>query len=158
MKNIPLINTSHVAIIDDEDYTLVTRFNWWLADCDGHLYAYTSCWGSKFSMHCLLMLFPLFPLVVRHIDDIGLHNFRSNLKVATQSENLQNATQRMGRKSIFPRGVFENKAYKNGVSRYTARIAIKRKFRNLGTYDTPQEASLVYEKVRETLFGNYNGA
>jgi hypothetical protein len=149
VKAIPLINGKDFAIIDDDDFNFLSRFRWY-SQSNGYKseYAWTIDLGGIF-MHDLLM-WPDPPLIVRHLDDIGLHNFRSNLKVATQAENLRAAV-RQPSPSGLPRGVIYNRKNRDG---YIARIWRNGRVKHIGTYCTPEAASAAYEEKRKELFGD----
>lgn len=81
--------------------------------------------------------------IVDHINGNKLDNRIENLQLITNRENLSRSKNR-----ILPTGV-----YKRSNNRYLACITINSKKINLGTYNTPEEASNAYEyKKLETLF------
>src|SRR5262245_35202767 len=92
MIEVPLTR-GKVALIDDADYELVSRFKWH-AQRGGYgntYYAVTNIrlpdgkW-TALRMHVLL----LGHKGIDHIDGDGLNNQRSNLRLATQSQNSAN--------------------------------------------------------------------
>lgn len=88
-------------------------------------------------------------LVTDHIDGDRLNNRRSNLRVATRSQNSQNCRMHV-----------INTAGQKGVSRtrngtYQARIVYQGRIRHLGTYATPEEAHEAYCKAAVELFGEF---
>jgi len=86
--------------------------------------------------------------LVDHIDGNPLNNCVENLRWATDSENNRNSGD-YRKVSMLPRGVH----LVNG--RFRARITYERKNYHLGMYDTPEEASEVYETTAEELYGEY---
>ena len=100
MKKIPLTK-GYVALVDDEDYELATSVRWTacesIVNIDGRqhvrgVYAVSKHkdeHGKIVSLHRMIMCPPPH-LVVDHIDGDGLNNTRSNLRVATYSENIAN--------------------------------------------------------------------
>ena len=145
LRLVPLTDGENFAIIDAEDFDFVSRFNW------NYVTGYAQCLSLNTYMHVLIMKIPAPPLVVRHLDDIGLHNFKSNLKVSTQSENISYATQGRPNKHGLPRGV----AFRHG--KYQVAIRVNRVYHYLGSFKTPEEASAVYEAKRKELFGGSTG-
>ena len=89
MKKIPL-SRGKFSLIDDEDYELVSKFNWNAQKHPYTFYAYTTVGDStkRISMHRLIMgLKKGDGLVVDHKDNDGLNNQRSNLQVVSASDN-----------------------------------------------------------------------
>lgn len=78
-----------------------------------------------------------YKLVVDHIDNDKLNNKLDNLQLITHRENLsKDSTNTSGYTGVFLR---PNK-------KFIARIWVNSKYINLGIYDTPQEASKVYQE------------
>lgn len=90
---------------------------------------------------------------VDHRDRNGINNQRENLRLATSSQNQQNAKLRIDNKSGY-RGVSFNKQY----GKWQAVIYINKERFHLGIFDTPELASLCYEEKARNAFGEfYNG-
>jgi hypothetical protein len=90
--SIPLSQGFH-ALIDDEDYDLVSSHKWYVKPGPRpHYasYALTSIDGRTIYMHRLLLGFPQ-GLCVDHANGDGLDNRRSNLRLATASQNAANS-------------------------------------------------------------------
>ena len=85
-----------------------------------------------------------------HIDGDSLNDRIVNLRDATVMQNAWNHHKRARRINL-PMGV--RLATKSG--RYQARIGYNKQQLHLGTYDTPQEAEMVYLAKRKELFGEY---
>jgi hypothetical protein len=86
-------------------------------------------------------------LNIDHIDTIKHHNFISNLRECTQSENNQNQT----KASIRSKSGFLGVSYDKRYNSYLARIEIDNKRFYLGSYKTPEEAHQVYLKAKQEL-------
>lgn len=88
--------------------------------------------------------FGMFPkFVVMHLDDNPLNNNLSNLKVDTHRENMSQARTK---KSGLPVGV----SFCKKTKKFISRIFINDKTIHLGYYNTPEEASQVYQnKLKE---------
>jgi hypothetical protein len=147
MKAIPLVNNRDLAIVDDEDFNFLSRFRWYLIETKYHSYAKTFDIGDVF-MHQLIMGLPLPPMVICHLDDIGLHNFKSNLKATTQSENIGSACDKKRRQYNLPRGVSRTLE-----GSYRVRITIDGVRLHLGTFRTLERAIKVYEEKQKELPG-----
>lgn len=92
---------------------------------------------------------PLLKKKVDHINGDRLNNCVDNLRWVTDRENRHNSKSTI-KKSGLPRGV---KLRKSG--RYYAFTEYDGKEYCLGTYDTPEEASEIYEVTAEELFGEF---
>jgi hypothetical protein len=94
-----------IALIDDEDYELVSAFTWCAHKMSNCFYA-TSRTSRKegkrklLYMHRLIMNAPK-GIEVDHINGNGLDNRRSNLRLCSHKENSQNKHRRIpGNKGI----------------------------------------------------------
>lgn len=89
-----------VAIIDEEDYWLVSQFKWRANPLrNDRFYARTRIpnGDKKMYMHCLIAGFP--PFHLDHINGDSLDNRRSNLRPATNSQNGANRPRTRNNKS-----------------------------------------------------------
>lgn len=87
MREIQLTK-GYVALVDDEDYDSLIKFKW-SAKVNKHtVYAYRSEKGKCIWMHrSILNIDNCNDLRGDHLDHNGLNNQRSNLRIATHSEN-----------------------------------------------------------------------
>ena len=98
MKEI-ILNSGAIALVDDEDYEMVSKYKWQESKAIRNGKYYTSyalgktCGSNKtrktISMHRLIMNTPPH-LVVDHINHNGLDNRKENLRNVTQGENQRN--------------------------------------------------------------------
>ena len=98
MKEI-ILNSGAIALVDDEDYEIVSQYKWQEAKAIRKGKYYTSyalgksCGSNKerktISMHRLIMNTPP-DLVVDHINHNGLDNRKENLRNVTHSQNQKN--------------------------------------------------------------------
>lgn len=89
-------------------------------------------------------------LVVDHLNGDRFDNRKANLRISTHTMNMANMKLRADNTTGF-RGVCPNKHRRKWV----AKIRVLGKRVNLGSYSTPQEASLVFEAAaaeRDKLF------
>jgi len=136
-----------VAIIDEEDFPLVSKYKWHASsNGGGKWYAATSSKKGRFRMHSLIMGFPG---EVDHADGNGLNNRKSNLRPCTRSQNNANKLKCVGGSSIF-KGVYlsRNKKWK-------AKIHVHRKTHYLGTFDTQEDAAQAYNVACFKFFGEF---
>ncbi len=92
---------------------------------------------------------------IDHINGNVLDNRLENLRNATSLLNNKNNKQRKPKKNGLPQGVSQRRP----SSRFTANIVHRSQARCLGTYDTAEEASAVYQNAKEILieFANLPG-
>lgn len=132
------------ALIDEDDCEFVSSFKWRLSDWG---YAYASG-GDKVKLLMHRMFLGLEKGDKRegdHINGDRLDNRRSNLRIATHSENCHN---RSGYGGELPfRGVSVAR-WKSGTVRYRAEIVVNNRTIHLGFFDTPDEAAEAYSRFR----------
>lgn len=88
MRTIKPTNRNAGILVDDEDYPVVSRLNWYISDTG---YAITDSPVKHLKMHKLLVG-PLAPRrVIDHIDRNKLNNQKDNLRVVSQSINSRNS-------------------------------------------------------------------
>jgi len=137
MKEIPLTHGG-VALIDDEDYELISQYKWFKHRGTTNLsyYAITTT-RPYIRMHKMLL-----PELeeIDHKDRDGLNNQRNNLREATRQQNASNYIMPQSENGSGYRGVKRTKS-----NRYEARISNGNGGQEyLGTFDTKEEAALAY--------------
>jgi hypothetical protein len=157
MKTVPLSGSKaagRVALVDDEDYYLVSQYRWHVQEDPGRSsgpYARTdlpsrgSGRGHIF-MHCLVAGHDR----PDHVDGDGLNNRRSNLRPASASQNNMNRRKRPVATSRYL-GVSWHPARR----KWAARIGIDGKVRTLGYFASEEEAAHAYDAAARNLFGAY---
>lgn len=146
------------TIVDADFYPLLSQFCWNISKG----YATTSFYfkGKKhtLSMQRLVMGFP--GLHVDHKNRNPLDNRKSNLRLATRSENMANQKRRNAEYSPY-RGVTMNNYGKFRVNgefmeiTYSARIRKENRRYQLGSYKTAEEAAKAYDRKAYELFGEF---
>ena len=149
MKRVPLVNSDLFALVDDEDFELVSSINWYLADNPGRShplrYAFSPVAGGF--MHRIL-LNPADGMVTDHIDHDGLNNQRSNLRALTPQENSVHRRMNSNNKSGF-RGVSLDEDGK-----WVACITHKQKYQYLGRFTSAEDAALAFDREAYRLRGD----
>lgn len=151
--SIPLTQ-GQVAIVDDADAPLVAQHHWWASRGAYSYYAVTKVRLSRgrwrlLGMHRFLMGDPP-GLQVDHVNHDGLDNRRSNLRIATQSQNKANSRRYRQNASGF-KGVYRRAHY----DRWSAQIAYGGRLRHLGYFNSPEEAARAYDTKARELFGAF---
>ncbi len=127
------------ALVDECDYDTVEAFTWSTSTCGGgKLYARGT--GNVY-MHRFLLDAP-YGVEVDHVDNDGLNNRRSNLRLATISMNRWNMIDRPGVSR------FKGVSMRNG--RWRARVSAHNKTYHIGLFKTEEAAARAYDvAVRE---------
>jgi hypothetical protein len=154
------LTQGQVTQVDNEDFEWLSIYSWqanlnpnYAGECK--FIARGRVKGKLTAMHRLIMSNVVGRKLTRwefvdHIDGHPLNNQRENLRLTTPAQSNMN------------RGLFStNTSGYKGVTRYSrynkwcAQTKIGGKHINLGYFDTPEEASAVYQKAVETIQGEY---
>lgn len=136
--------------MDDEDYEWLNEYKWHI---DAYGYAGAAIkinnkWVKKI-MHRLLINTPN-GMEIDHIDNNGLNNQKSNLRIVTHHQNIMNKSKRKNGSSIF-RGVGWCKA----ANKWQARISLNKKEHYIGIFKNEKDAAKAYNERAIELFGEY---
>jgi hypothetical protein len=136
------LTRGYVTVVDADDMHLVAGPKWY-ADVaqSGLVYAAAKIGGKRIRMHRLLIADGS-GLHVDHVDGDGLNNRRSNLRLVTHGENMQNKKRYANNTSGF-KGVSFNRA----SGKWIARIQQDKKSRFLGGFDSPEIAAIAYQRA-----------
>ena len=153
---IPIGRTGFVATIDDEDAGRIGQYKCWELVRTKRAGVFYACArqkkggvrGATIYMHRLVMSYAG-PLDVDHINGDGLDNRKSNLRIATRSQNLANNRGR-GAVSGF-KGV---RAHKDG-RHWSAQIGVNGKNKYLGWFTSPTAAASAYDSAAREAFGEF---
>lgn len=153
IKRIKIISPKygvHYALIDGEDFELVSKYKWCVSRHRNTFYAVCPGTTSRKAvlMHRLLLGFP--DGIIDHKDRNGLNNQKSNLRPCSYKENSGNCKMLTTNKSGY-RGV--RRVINTG--RYEAYITINNRFKCLGTFKLSQRAAMEYNKAAIVHFGEF---
>jgi hypothetical protein len=146
------ISRGYVALVSPEDFPTLSLYKWNSLQARNTVYAirweYVDGTRKCVYMHRQVMGEPA--SLVDHRDRDGLHNWRENLREATQVQNHANSGPRKGSasglKGVFPYGY---------GGRYRAMIAVNGKIIHLGCRDLPEDAARLYDAAAFHHFGEF---
>ena len=134
------------AIVDDEDFYFLSRFNWYYKKG----YATTTLKTFAGKSICISMHRLICPgksgMVIDHCDRNPLNNCKDNLRAVLPGVNSHNSTRKL------PKSGFVGVEIING-GRFRARIIIQGEVKELGTYATGEEASKAYNEAAHKYYG-----
>ena len=134
------------TIIDRSDYEDIGRFRWYALPAKKTFYAFRR--HGENGRSCLVgmhnQLIPHPTLDVDHKDLDGLNNRRSNLRLLTHAQNIQNSFRHSGRY----KGISQTR-----TGRWHASIRRHYEMRHLGTYATQEQAAIAYDLAAVEIFG-----
>lgn len=151
MKLIPLTR-GMFAKVDDADFDFLNQFSWCANSSKNKFTARGNVNGRDVYMHRLLMNFPKATVDHRNLDE--LDNQRSNLRVATYSQN--NANRRTSSSSACGyKGVYLHRSRFNQKQPWVATIQVNRERYHCGCYGTPEEAATAYGLYALAIHGEF---
>lgn len=158
MKTIK-ISKGYSVKVSDEDYEWLSKYKWYAQDYDkNHIYAVAKRkYDKNISMHRMILGLVDSNILTDHIDHDGLNNQRSNLRIATHSQNMWN-TKSLKNSSSKYLGVFkrisDTKRYGTRIS-YLVYICRDYKSKYLGTFKNEIRAAIAYDKSAIILHGEF---
>ena len=159
MKTVPL-SQGYFAIIDDQDFARVSRFKWYakvMRRKDGsvrNVYAAQNVRrdGERTTekLHRFIMGVTDPKIQIDHIDGTGTNCQRSNLRIATITENNRNVRLRVNSTTGLKGVTFHKQRGKFG-----AQIKGDGKHRYLGLFASKYAAALAYDEAALELHGDF---
>ena len=152
MKQIQLANNKGFALIDDEDFILISGYNLYLAERKPCFYVICAKQINKKTKHIYLhrlIMNAQRGQQIDHRDGNGLNCQKSNLRFCTQLQNTMNQRKTKGTSRY--KGVSWHKQTK----KWRAAIMLHRKQHHLGCFVDEIDAAKAYDKAARELFGEF---
>lgn len=149
------------AIVDAEDFEWLNQWKWYAIKCDNKFYAARGIWirnvprnkaNRRIYMHKQILKIKK-GFETDHKDGNSLNNCKSNLRVATRSQNAANRGKQANNKSGF-KGVILLKDQKRN-KKYLSLIRVNNKNISLGLFYTPEQAAQRYNQAAKEYFGEF---
>lgn len=137
------------VLVDGENLGIVGQFKWHAKKSKGNWYAATRVGKQTVFMHNMLMP-PVEGLETDHVDQNGLHNIETNLRYATPSQNRANVRLRSDSTSGLKGVCFYPK-----TGKWRAYIQKDKKWKQIGYFETKEEAAVAYNEKAKELFGEF---
>jgi len=154
MKEIKLTQ-GKIALVDDNDFDHLNQWKWYASfdKSANTFYASRTVHGETnktIRMHRVIMKVDDGSVLVDHADHNGLHNFRSNLRIATKGQNNSNVRAHKGGTSKYL-GVSWNKQN----SKWRTVIHKDGKQTRLGHFEQEKDAAVAYNLAATNLYGQF---
>lgn len=136
------------AIVDENDYNLVSQY-WWSSHKGARTtYARAGTGVARILMHSLLMG-KKDGYTVDHINGNGLDNRRCNLRFATGSQQSRNL--HIGR----GRSLFKGVCWANRQRKWAASISFNGSNKHIGYFEKEEDAARAYDEAAKAYFGEF---
>lgn len=140
----------YVALVDDEDFERVNQFRWSVCAHRSTFYAVRNMPINGEITPRRMHQFIMGLRYIDHENHNGLHNYKSNLRPCTNSQNNMNQLPRKNCSSKY-KGVYRNKER----NKWIAQIRINDKTFNLGSFTDEIKAAKAYNNKAKELFGEF---
>lgn len=149
------IGDGHSAIIELADKELVAPYPWRpLRGHNGKVYVYAQTSSGPVYMHRLIARTPV-GRETDHINGDGLDNRRSNLRIATCSQNSANMWKPRRPDGSATSSRFKGVSWDRSRSKWQSKITTDGRCKNLGRYDSEEAAARAYDAAAEAQWGAF---
>lgn len=157
MKLIQLTRKQN-AMVDDHVFQYLSGFSW-IAQWNSHTESFYAVGrdpvrkDKKIKMHRHIMGITDPKIKVDHKNHNTLDNQKSNLRIATNSQNCAN---RSGPNSNSTSG-FRGVCFHKSSGKWTAQIQVNGKRTRLGLFSSPETAAAAFSDARKKYYGEFGG-
>lgn len=148
MQLIPLTQ-GKFAMVDDQDYPLVSKFKWHAHFDKYNWYAARKVNNGHIRLHNFLMEPPQ-GVFIDHKDRNGLNCQRANLRICTHQQNSINKRIYKSNKSGF-KGV----SWRPKLKKWIAQARLNKSVQYLGLFESARDAALAYDRAAERNYGEF---
>jgi len=140
------------AIVDAADYEWLNQWKWFAHYSKKHdkWYAHRTVHNTTQMMHRVILGLTDSKVIGEHRDNNGLNNSRSNLRPATQSENIRNSKLYSTNTSGF-KGVSQVKK----TGKWRAMICANHRNKFLGSFSDKEDAARAYNEAALKYYGEF---
>jgi hypothetical protein len=153
-KQITLTNGA-TAVVDDEDYGLVSKYKWASQRGYAKTIVYEKRKGKSLFMHRLVMGNPPSNLDIDHINHDKIDNRKCNLRVCNRTLHHANRTKLKSFKGKKCTSKYKGVSYRKDHKKWEARITYKLQRIHIGYYDTEEQAAIAYNGRAKELYGEF---
>jgi hypothetical protein len=154
MKEIPLTQ-GKVALVDDEDFEMLSQFKWHALFGKGKWYAERSVFGGPYiRMHNQIM-HEREGWRVDHKNGNGLDNRRENLRYANSRQNNQNARKRLTNYGKPTSSRFKGVSWNNESRKWHAALQRADGVTVVRRVKDENIAALIYDTLAQHYFGEF---
>ncbi len=132
-----------VALVDPEDYEWLSKFKWY-AHKESNTLFYAVRKENTIRMHRVIIR-ACKGQEVDHINGNALDNRKSNLRIATHSQNMANCHK------VWAKSGFRGVTWQKSGKKWQAQLASK----YLGVFNTPEEAHERWKVAAKEAFGEF---
>lgn len=155
MKQIKLTQ-GKVALVDESDFNYINQWKWYVNKLGNTYYALRVDYangrlnGIPVYMSRLILCINDSKIHVDHKDGNGLNNQKSNLRIATRSQNKANSIKQKNCTSEY-KGVslFKDR------NKWRCQIVVNKKRIHIGLFDFEHEAAIAYDIAAKQYFGEF---
>jgi hypothetical protein len=149
-RDLSVTISGHVALIDAVDAHWLEKSKWYAVKHKRTHYLLGQIDGRRVRLHRMIMGEPV-GMVIDHINDNGLDNRRSNLRVCTSQDNVRNMRKPRSGKTSKYKGV----SLVRGERKYRAAIQIDGKAHVVGRFESQDDAARAYDAAALTVYGEF---
>jgi len=155
MPSLIPLSQGQSAIVDDVDYEWLSQWKWSAQKGSHSFYAMRHDQGKLVLMHRVINETPE-GSVTDHKDGNGLNNQRSNLRTATQLQNMMNRAPKKGGTSVHKGVWFDGSVGTRNKNQWRSAIRLNGKLKYLGRFATEDEAGAAYQEASRHHFGEFH--